>query len=111
MPVTPLVPKPEPTPVERVLRVPASPMFMALLDRALDNPTPRSTPEVVSMSITSDGFLMASNDTNPAVSGFIGHVSDFDRNLDGICRHAGLTDEQTQEVRTHAYSQITDFRA
>lgn len=108
------MPEPQPlvplTPTQRVLRVAASPVFNALLDFVLENPSPRTNPEVVSVNITSDGFLQAANSLDPTRQGFIGTAEDFDRNLTGICGVVGLTPDEITAVRTQAYSRITDWR-
>ena len=96
---------------KRVLNCSASAMFNAILDFTLDNPTPRTDPQVTALSITSDGFLMAWNTANPFKEGFVGTVGDFEQNVRGICKHVGLTPEATEEVLTHAYTKIPDWRS
>ena len=97
--------------IGKVLAVSASPMFMALLDYALDNPEPRVSPRITALTVTSDGFLMSWNTACPHKEGFVGAASDFERNLRGICAHAGLKAGETKEVVAQAYSRISDWRS
>jgi hypothetical protein len=97
--------------IGKVLKVPASPMFMALLDYALDSPEPRVSPRITALAITSDGFLEEWNTDRPFKEGFVGPASDFERNLRGICAHAGLKAGETKEVVAQAYSRISDWRS
>jgi hypothetical protein len=99
------------TPIQRVLACPASAMLDAILDFALDNPKKRVSPEVTSLSITSDGFLMGWNTSRPDKEGLMGTASDLDRNLHGICAHVGLNEAETAEVVTAVYAKISDWRS
>ena len=96
--------------VQKILAVPASPQFMAILDFALDNPTPRISPQVTSLSVTSDGFLMMTHEGRGAQTGFVGDVEEFNQNLEGICRHCGVSANDYAHVRALAYTRITDWR-
>lgn len=96
--------------VQKVLAVQASAMFMAILDFALGNPEKRIDPQFTALAITSDGFLMGWNTAHPMKEGLIGSASDFERNLRGICAHAGLSADETESVAAQAYGKITDWR-
>lgn len=96
--------------IKKVLTTRASAMFDAILDFALENPNPRVRPQVTALAITSDGFLMGWNTDRPDKEGFMGAASDLDRNLYGICKHCGLTPEETSEVVTAFYAKVTDWR-
>lgn len=99
-----------PASVQRVLAIRVSFMFAAILDFVLDNPNPCTDPQVTSLCITSDGFLMDWNTDRPHKQGFVGHVSDFDRNMVGVCEAAGLDPVEVKRVVDLAYSRITDWR-
>jgi len=94
----------------KILACPASPMFDAILDYVLENTETRTNPQVTALSITSDGFLMAWNTNNPHKEGFVGHISDMEANIIGISKHVGLTEPEAQEILTHAYTKMTDWR-
>ena len=98
------------TNIDRILACHASPMFDAILDYCLDNPEPRTNPQVTALSITSDGFLMAWNTHRPDKEGFVGSMSDMEANVLGISKHVGLSATEAQEILTHAYTKITDWR-
>jgi hypothetical protein len=109
MPSTTL-PLTTPLNVRHVLATQVSPMFAALLDFALDNPTPRTNPQVTALAITSDGFLMAWHTGRPDKEGMVGTASDFERNLRGVCAAWGMGVGDTDEVVAQAYRRITDWR-
>lgn len=96
--------------LDKILQTRASAMFDALLDYCLGNPEPRTDPQVTQLTITSDGFLMAWNTRNPFKEGLVGGASDFERNVRGIAKHVGLSDELAEQVLSHAYLKINDWR-
>ena len=95
---------------KKVLHVKVSPMFEAVLDFALANPTPRITPQITALAVTSDGFLMDWNTSRPTKEGLIGHVKDFERNFYGVCTVCGLSREEATTLLAEAYTRITDWR-
>ena len=95
---------------QKVLTVQASAMFMAILDFVLDNPEPRISPKITALAVTSDGFLMSWDTDRPHKEGLVGHISDFERNLHGVCQHAGLTSDEISEAEALAWTHITDWR-
>ena len=97
-------------PIAQVLAVRVSPMFTAILDYALDNQRPRTSPRIRALAITRDGWVVGWNDDTPLVQVFIGAVSAFEANVHGVCATCGLTQEETEAVVALAYSRIADWR-
>ena len=97
-------------PVSQVLTVRVSPLFSAVLDFALNNRTPRTTPRITALAVSSDGFLFGWNTDHSDKEGFIGSVSDFEVNLNGICVAAGLGPKDTEAVVALAFSRVADWR-
>jgi hypothetical protein len=97
-------------PVSQVLTVRVSPLFSAVLDYALTNRTPRTTPRITALAVSSDGFLFGWNIDHPDKEGFIGSVSDFETNLHGVCAAPGLGPEDTEAVVAMAFSRVADWR-
>ena len=97
-------------PTTKVLAVTVSPKFMAILDYALDNPRPRTGPRIKALAITRDGGLVGWNDVNPLVQVVLGTVSEFERNLQGVCATCELAQDETEAVVALAYSRIADWR-
>lgn len=95
----------------RIFSVQVSAMFMAILDFVLDNPDPRVTPQVTSLAITSDGFLMAWSTASPLKEGMVGDVSSLERNLRGVCDCAGLSPAEIEATVAQAFSKIADWRS
>lgn len=96
--------------IKRVLTCRASAMFDAILDYTLDNPEPRTNPQITALTITSDGFLMAWHTNSPHKEGLIGAASDVERNILGIAKYVGLNATEAEEILVHAYLKITDWR-
>ena len=97
-------------PVSQVLAVRVSPLFSAVLDFALNNRKPRTTPRITALAVSSDGFLFGWNTDHPDKEGFIGSISDFETNLHGVCAAAGLGAEDTEAVVAMAFSRVADWR-
>jgi len=97
-------------PIAQVLAVTVSPMFTAILDYALDNQRPRTSPRIKALAITRDGFLVGWNDENPLAQVFIGAVSAFEANVKGVCATCGLTQDETEVVVAFAFSRVADWR-
>ena len=97
-------------PVSQVLTVRVSPLFSAVLDFALNNRTPRTTPRITALAVSSDGFLFGWNTDHSDKEGFIGSVSDFEANLQGVCAAAGLGPEDTEAIMALVFSRVADWR-
>ena len=97
-------------PTTKVLAVTVSPMFTAILDYALDNPCPRTGPRIKALAITRDGGLVGWKAVNPLVQVALGSVSEFERNLQGVCAKCRLTQDETETVADFAFSRIADWR-
>jgi hypothetical protein len=97
-------------PVSQVLTVRVSPLFSAVLDHTLTNRTPRTTPRITALAVSSDGFLFGWNTDHPDKEGFIGSISDFETNLHGVCATAGLGPEDTEAIVALAFSRVADWR-
>jgi len=96
-------------PLSKVLSVRVSPLFSAVLDFALNNRKPRTTPRITALAVSSDGFLFGWNTDHHDKEGFIGSVSDFETNLYGVCAAAGLGVEDTEDVVSLAFSRVADW--
>ena len=97
-------------PASKVLSVRVSPLFSAVLDHALNNRKPRTTPRITALAVSSNGFLFGWNTDHPDKEGFIGSVSDFETNLYGVCVAAGLGAEDTEVVVAMAFSRVANWR-
>ena len=97
-------------PIAKVLAVTVSPMFRAVLDYALDNPSPRTGPRIKALAITRGGFLVGWYDRDPLNRRCLGAVSEIERNLRGVCATCGLTQDEAEAVVALAYSRIADWR-
>lgn len=96
--------------VARLLTVRVSAMFGAILEYTLEAPVKNVSPQVLSLSITSDGFLMGWNTNRPDKEGLMGTASDLDRNLHGVCTACELSPELTEAVAAKVYAKISDWR-
>lgn len=96
--------------IAKILNTNASPRFMAILDYALDNPETRIEPRILSLTVTSDGFLQLTNANDPLRQGFVGDVENFEENLSGICDFVGLNAREKAEVAAAAWTRIVDWR-
>jgi hypothetical protein len=97
-------------PASQVLTIRVSPLFSAVLDFALNNRKPRTTPRITALAVSSDGFLFGWNTDHPDKEGFIGSFSDFETNLHGVCVAACLGAEDTEAVVAMAFSRVADWR-
>lgn len=62
-----------------------------------------TTPQLYSLSITSDGFVVSGDH-------FIGSVEDLERNLGGAAAHAGLTNVEAVYFEALYRSRTDDWR-
>ena len=96
--------------VARVLTAKVSPTLAAILDYALNAPHPKTCPRIVSLAITEDGWLVAWSDRDPLTRMGLGAVSEFERNIRGVCATCELAQDETEAVVALAYSRIADWR-
>lgn len=85
-----------------------SPKFTAMLGFFLDRDW--TTPKIVDMAITSDGFVMIGTTDDPFLNEMAGEANDLDRNLRGVATAAGLSDEDAATLISLAYARMTDWR-
>lgn len=88
-----------PKTAKKLRGVKVSPRFTVILDALIGDGEVRADDEqlgtVHSLSLTSDGFLIAHGDRH---DGFVGTRDDLERNLRGVARVAELSLEELSEV-------------
>ena len=75
-------------------RVRASPTFHAIVACLLGTEG-WGSPELVSVTVTSDGFLLGMREGDCGFNDFLGTKADLDDNLAGVADAAGLTEAET----------------